>query len=1024
MRINFNYFLVFTLLFVFAFGNAQNNTSKVGQLQTNNQQFVKQQKVLTSFQERSAQTKTIFSEQIINNDSDFSSGKEAEIIWQYTDPAGILSSTKTNGITEKTVGAWELNDERISVFGDNSVPEWEYLVNSEWSFPIDMTSDGQYIVYGADDEIKVFAQDNPTPIWDFSFVGIAEGLCISSDGLKVYVAYEDYDGIPGTKVACYNVGVDIPVWSIDFPGNNEGLVLNEGGTVLMLTQYGGDNSAINIIKAETGDIIMTTPNQNQSLPAISYDGKIIARGDYSGYLYVYEYDEESEIYIEKWNANVNTGTGTWVLGLSVSGDGSTIAAGTLVFTSSGGYDGELFVYNTFSSTHLWKFSGAGDEIASIDLSYDGSIIAAAGYGPIDNSKPDFYLFRKNSNNPYFTKSTSGSMFSTDLSEDGMIGSFGGKLVHARIMGSGGLLYSVNSNPGGGTLSGTVNLLDTDDNSGVKIYIPDLDTYYDFSTYNGDYTVDYIPAGIYTIVASKVGYYPISEDNITITDDEITELNFEMEATGNPPTNLMATKGASLSVELSWDAPEAREYFGFYIYRKNNLEESFPEEPLSEVSADEYTYNDELALPTNTYFYAITAKLGEDVQSPYSNIAEGWVCTGFIANEIDVYEATTIPTIDGVISEGEWDDAFQIDCSDFLGTYDNTLVPVGSVMGYYKMNEEATEMYVAYYDLNDTEIEDHDEVALYIDDNGDGSFPPAGDDSEGNFWVAHYASGDVIKYRPIHAGGTVGDVIYLDNPQIAVSIDAGYMVYEFVIPMGAGEYWELNPGPENKSTLAIFILNDPSDFDGWWPYNNTDLFSPAGFQTMKFNATNEVPPAPESLFIELISESHIMLDWEMAPIDDFDHYNVYSSASKDFEIIGSTIGNQYFYDLPNSGYFQFYITTVDHSGQESDPSQIVFIDFHVGIQSLENVNIVSAVPNPFSNQVTLSFFNPEKAKASMQVYSMNGTNVAILLQDELNIGEHSINWSGCDDSGARLPTGIYFYRLMLNNNIYLGKIVLK
>jgi len=57
MRINFNYFLVFTLLFVFAFGNAQNNTSKVGQLQTNNQQFVKQQKVLTSFQERSAQNK-------------------------------------------------------------------------------------------------------------------------------------------------------------------------------------------------------------------------------------------------------------------------------------------------------------------------------------------------------------------------------------------------------------------------------------------------------------------------------------------------------------------------------------------------------------------------------------------------------------------------------------------------------------------------------------------------------------------------------------------------------------------------------------------------------------------------------------------------------------------------------------------------------------------------------------------------------------------------------------------------------
>ncbi len=1023
MRNIYNIFLVLIMVSVFGFAIGQTQTTINQNEKADNTKLVKQQRITTSFEKKYAETETVFSAQATSGISEFSMSKEAEINWQFTDPIGILFNTETNGITQKTLGAWELNDKRISLYGNNSTPEWEYVVNSEWSYPVDMTPDGQYIAYGADNEIKVFSQDSPTPIWDFSFIGIAEGLCISPDGLKIYVAFEGFDGVSGTKVACYNVGEETPVWSIDFDGNNEGLVLNEDGTTLILVQYGGDNSAMRIINAETGNIIMNTPNQNQNMPGISHDGKIIARGDYSGYLYVYEYDEENEIYFEKWNANLNTGSSTWVTGISVSGDGSTIGAGTLIFTSSGGYDGEIFIYNTYSSTHLWKFENAGDEIVSMDMSFDGSIIAAAGYGPMDNSKPDFYLFRKNSSVPYFTHNTSGSMFTTDLSNDGMLGSFGGKMVHAREMGSGGYLFNVDCDLGGGILSGTVDLLNSEDNSGVQINIPELDAYYDFSTTEGNYSIDYIPEGIYNVIASKVGYYPVSYDDITISDEQTTNLNFEMEATGNPPLNLLATKGASLTVELNWEAPETKEYYGFYIYRKNNIEETFPLEPLDEVSAEELNYIDESAFPTRNYFYAVTAKLGEDVQSPYSNIDEGWVSTGFVTNEIDVYEATTIPVIDGIISEGEWDDAFRIDCSDFMGTYDNTVVPVGSVMGYFKMNPNATEMYVAYYDLNDTEIEDHDEVALYIDDNGDGSFPPAEDDSEGNFWAAHYASGDVIKYRPIHVGGTVGDVIYLENPQIAVSIDAGYMVYEFVIPMGSDEYWQLNPGPENKSTLGIFVLNDPSDFDGWWPYNNTNLFTPTGFGTMNYNAINNVPPPPENLTGEVISDLYAMLNWEMAPISDFDHYNIYLTVDKNFEIIGTTIGNQFFFELPNNGYYQFYVTTVDYSGQESEPSQIVYIDFHVGIQNLKVENLISAVPNPFYEQITFSFYNHHSTNASLHILNINGKRVKTLLQNEINVGEQSISWDGRNDSGNKMPAGIYFYRLILDNNIYVNKIIL-
>ncbi|MCP4711713.1 MAG: hypothetical protein GY869_24100, partial [Planctomycetes bacterium] len=164
-------------------------------------------------------------------------------------------------------------------------------------------------------------------------------------------------------------------------------------------------------------------------------------------------------------------------------------------------------------------------------------------------------------------------------------------------------------------------------------------------------------------------------------------------------------------------------------------------------------------------------------------------TDYVIDEINVLVGST-PVIDGTISDGEWTDAFVVDCSDFLGTYDAEPNPIGSVMAYFKMNEEETELYLACINYNDAVLEDHDEVALYIDDNNDDVFPESGgpDISEGNYWAAYYASGCVIKYRPLFSPTGSGDVIELTDPQIAVSNATGYIVYEFVIPIGA-EYWE-------------------------------------------------------------------------------------------------------------------------------------------------------------------------------------------------------------------------------------------
>ncbi|MCF8366694.1 MAG: carboxypeptidase regulatory-like domain-containing protein, partial [Bacteroidales bacterium] len=695
------------------------------------------------------------------------SSKDLQVNWQFTDGAAVGSKVLVSGESGYTYNSWWLNNERVSLYSNSSTAAWEYPITAEWEYPIDMTPDGAYMVAGYDSVVQVFSSSTQSLIWEKITTASIIGTKISEDGTMVYVLENMPDGANKCNVTAYEVGNEEAIWLTAFPETGTAFAASGDRSRLALCQYTGANK-LWVIDTENGDVIFDTFYKNQNPPAFSYDGNVLLNGDYSGYAYVYEYDEGMGTYTEKWNFKVGGGgTSAWVCGMDVSADGSLVAFGTLVFLT-GGYDGEIYAFNTYSPEPLWVFEHAGDMVTSVSISDDGSLIAACGYGPLDHSKPDLYLFRKESGTPIFNVTTNGSFNAVDISEDGTLCSVTGKAVHAREFGSGGLLYNINSNPGGGTLTGTVNA------ESAKIEVLGINDYYAFSADDGMYQIKYIPTGTYSVKASKVGYYPVTIDNVLIVEGGITTENFTLEATGNPPTDLMASDGAGYSVYLDWSYEDPDNVLGYNIYRKNIAEIQFPEEPIATVGNMEFYYDDVDVMPLKNYYYAVTAILEEDVQSPYSNVAEGSMAHGFVINEVSVYVGST-PVIDGTIDEGEWDDAFMMDASDFLGTYDNMPNPVGSVWMAYKMNEAMTELYVACINANDTELEDHDEVALYIDDNNDGAYPATGDDSEGNYWAAYYAAGNELKYRPIYNTGGVGTVFYLENPQLEVSDATGVIV---------------------------------------------------------------------------------------------------------------------------------------------------------------------------------------------------------------------------------------------------------
>ena len=80
--------------------------------------------------------------------------------------------------------------------------------------------------------------------------------------------------------------------------------------------------------------------------------------------------------------------------------------------------------------------------------------------------------------------------------------------------------------------------------------------------------------------------------------------------------------------------------------------------------------------------------------------------------------------------------------------------------------------------------------------------------------------------------------------------------------------------------------------------------------------------------------------------------------------------------------------------------------------------VSTYPNPTSGIVDLQFTIYSLQSVLIKIYDVQGREVAVLLDDALAAGEHTVRW---DSEG--LPAGIYFYRLQTANcELLTGKIV--
>ena len=942
---------------------------------------------------------------ISNLSTDRATTDEPSIIWEKYESGAMPDDVFYIDATGDYLVYYGLNQKRVTLFDSQGEVKWEKPISSGGRAAVSLM--GNAIAYSDDNELYVVNIEG-TEIFHETFDYPVSHFKLDSDGTRIFVTYGRYED-SYYAIACYGFGVtkSDPIWVVgDLTVNPVGISLSKNNARLVVA-FAQGYKQIWVIDPMTGDILQNdlyyydnSPSQD---PALSANGDYLAYADFSGMAYLYHWNGER--YESVWTASIAGpgATSTWGCANAISDDGSLIAIGTLDFVnSSSGYDGCCYLFNNYSNEPIWSYTGCGDEVTQAAMSDDGSVIGFVTWGPMDHSTPDFFLFRKQSGTPIAELTTPGSMEHIDISATGLYTIIGGKAVHCREMGSGSRVYAIQSIADNmGILNGIVNLEGTENNSGVTITINELEDYFETTAEDGSFTIRAIPEGSYSVTAGIPGYLPVTE-NISISGGEITTLNINMEAVGTPISDLYASQGAYDYVELTWSEQDGAT--GYNIYRKNTLNAPFGE-PMATIGTGEGYFEDHTAIPTQQYYYTVTAQLDEELQTPYSNICLGYATTAYITHTIDVYDGAA-PTIDGIMSDGEWNDAFRVEVSNYL-----LPVEMGSVTLHLKMDDNY--LYVCSENRMDTEWTNNDGVAFYIDDNNDGTYPPQGDDSEGNYWM-YYGTPNTVRYRPIYDNGGVGTVINLPEEIIACDMSQGYETIEFALPLGNDETWELNTD-NGSSGLYLFVRDAATaTMFGKWPSENNETFAPTYYGVMNYHVENAVPEPPTNLRIdEAVNAQGVYtpIMWDMPVMNDFDHFNLYFVDYPDQH--EEVYGTQWIFEVDDEEEVSIYVTTVDQAGQESVPSEI--LTFRPGS---ENVNeygqaSLSLYPNPTHNVLNLNADLQDRTE--VMILDMNGRTVKHYVVNGLN--EMRLNVSD-------LQSGVYFIRVSNETTTALSKFIVE
>jgi len=81
------------------------------------------------------------------------------------------------------------------------------------------------------------------------------------------------------------------------------------------------------------------------------------------------------------------------------------------------------------------------------------------------------------------------------------------------------------------------------------------------------------------------------------------------------------------------------------------------------------------------------------------------------------------------------------------------------------------------------------------------------------------------------------------------------------------------------------------------------------------------------------------------------------------------------------------------------------------------------PNPFNPSTTIEFALPARSHVSVKIFDVSGRLVRTLVDGVLDAQIHQAVWTGDDDGGRQVSSGVYFYRVETESEMFVSRMAL-
>ncbi|MDD2229051.1 MAG: C25 family cysteine peptidase [Candidatus Cloacimonetes bacterium] len=109
--------------------------------------------------------------------------------------------------------------------------------------------------------------------------------------------------------------------------------------------------------------------------------------------------------------------------------------------------------------------------------------------------------------------------------------------------------------------------------------------------------------------------------------------------------------------------------------------------------------------------------------------------------------------------------------------------------------------------------------------------------------------------------------------------------------------------------------------------------------------------------------------------------------------------------------------VTYRGSNSRQGSFAATGFVANTDELQNAvpnALAQNYPNPFNPSTTIKYSLANDSPTRLTIYNLKGQKIRELINSHQPKGTHSVVWDGKDNNGRNVASGVYFYRLTLNN----------